>query len=94
LLCDEATSALDSENEKHVQEALNRILGRRTDGSDASELALTSIVVAHRLATIQDADQIAVFENGRLCELGSHDELADQNGLYAAMVTAQSAHQQ
>ena len=50
--------------------------------------SLTSVVVAHRLSTVQDAGSIAVLENGRMKELGTHDELVRRNGLYAALVAA------
>jgi ABC-type multidrug transport system ATPase subunit len=71
LLLDEATSALDSENEKLVQEALDRLMVGRT-----------SVVVAHRLSTIVDSDQIVVVQNGRIVERGTHDELIRMNGVY------------
>eukprot|EP00283_Hemiselmis_rufescens_P009557 CAMPEP_0173433636 /NCGR_PEP_ID=MMETSP1357-20121228/11002_1 /TAXON_ID=77926 /ORGANISM="Hemiselmis rufescens, Strain PCC563" /LENGTH=761 /DNA_ID=CAMNT_0014398359 /DNA_START=56 /DNA_END=2339 /DNA_ORIENTATION=+ len=71
LLLDEATSALDSENEKLVQEALDRLMVGRT-----------SVVIAHRLSTIVDSDQIVVVQNGRIVERGTHDELIRMNGVY------------
>jgi ABC-type multidrug transport system fused ATPase/permease subunit len=71
LLLDEATSALDSENEKLVQEALDRLMVGRT-----------SIVIAHRLSTIVDSDQIIVVQNGRIVERGTHEELIRMNGVY------------
>jgi ABC-type multidrug transport system fused ATPase/permease subunit len=72
LILDEATSALDSESERLVQEALDKLMKGRT-----------SIVIAHRLATVRKADKIAVIEKGKLVELGSHAELiANTDGLY------------
>ena len=68
---DEATAHLDSENEALVQAALEKALVGRT-----------SIVIAHRLSTVQKADQILVLENGYLVESGKHDALVAQGGLY------------
>lgn len=79
LLLDEATSALDTESERVVQEAL-----------DLASLGRTTIVVAHRLSTIRNADMIAVMQYGEVKELGSHNELiADENGLYSSLVRLQ-----
>lgn len=81
LLLDEATSALDAESEKSVQEALDRVMVGRT-----------TIVVAHRLSTIRNADVIAVVQGGKIVETGSHEELiSDPNSTYAALVQLQSA---
>ncbi len=74
LLRDEATSALDSETERAVQGALERVMAGRT-----------TLVVAHRLSTIERASRIAVLEAGRLVELGSHAELLRAGGLYARL---------
>ncbi|MEO0651753.1 MAG: ABC transporter ATP-binding protein [Planctomycetota bacterium] len=79
LLLDEATSALDSESEVAVQQALDELMEGRT-----------VVVVAHRLSTIRNADRIAVFEAGRLVELGSHAELVERKGVYARLHTIQA----
>jgi ATP-binding cassette subfamily B protein len=78
LLLDEATSALDSESERAVQEALDRLMQGRT-----------TLVVAHRLATILSADRILVMEDGRIVEHGSHAELKAKGGLYARLAALQ-----
>ena len=79
LILDEATSALDSETERAVQQALDRLSRGRT-----------TIAIAHRLSTIRDAEQIAVVADGGIAELGTHEELLELGGRYAAMVAAQS----
>ncbi|MCE2990686.1 MAG: lipid A export permease/ATP-binding protein MsbA [Burkholderiales bacterium] len=80
LLLDEATSALDSESERAVQEALDVLMQGRT-----------TIVVAHRLSTIENASRIAVMEAGKIVELGPHSELIRRGGLYASLHRLQFA---
>jgi subfamily B ATP-binding cassette protein MsbA len=78
LILDEATSALDSESENLVQEALDVLMKNRT-----------SIVIAHRLATVRRADRILVMEHGRIVEQGSHRDLLDRDGIYARLYALQ-----
>jgi ABC-type bacteriocin/lantibiotic exporter with double-glycine peptidase domain/CRP-like cAMP-binding protein len=80
LLFDEATSALDTESEATVKRNLDRVLEQRT-----------AVIVAHRLTTIRDADSIAVLEQGRLVEQGTHDELLAREGLYHHLQASQIA---
>ncbi|CAD0085683.1 unnamed protein product, partial [Aureobasidium mustum] len=78
LLFDEATSALDPRAERVVQAALNRV-----------SINKTTLIIAHKLATVMAADNIAVMTNGKVVEQGTHSELLERDGLYAAMVRAQ-----
>lgn len=78
LLLDESTSALDSESEKVVQAAL-----------DAAAKGRTTIAVAHRLSTVQKADVIFVFDQGRIVEYGTHQELIRSKGHYHELVNLQ-----
>ncbi|KAJ6808791.1 ABC transporter B family member 11-like isoform X1 [Iris pallida] len=83
LLLDEATSALDSESERVVQEALDRIMTNRT-----------TVVVAHRLTTVRNADTIAVLQRGSILEKGSHSQLLeDPNGAYCQLIRLQEMNQ-
>jgi len=74
ILLDEATAALDPENEVHLQAAIDELVCNKT-----------VVVIAHRLNTIARADQIVVLEQGRIVELGKHDDLLQKNGLYTAL---------
>jgi ATP-binding cassette, subfamily B, bacterial len=78
LLLDEATSALDAESERLVQTALERLMSRRT-----------TVVIAHRLATVRAADRIVVMDEGRIAESGTHDSLIMAGGLYARLARLQ-----
>ena len=71
LILDEATSALDAENEKTVQEALDKIMGGKT-----------SVIVAHRISTIKDADEILVFNDGQIIERGTYQQLTEMQGAF------------
>jgi ATP-binding cassette subfamily B (MDR/TAP) protein 1 len=81
LLLDEATSALDTESEAVVQAAMDAIRKDRT-----------TVMVAHRLSTIKDADVICVLEDGALVEMGSHATLMGRKGKYFEMVSMQNLH--
>jgi ATP-binding cassette subfamily B protein len=78
LLLDEATSALDAESERLVQDALDRLMANRT-----------TLVIAHRLATVRAASRIIVMDQGRIVESGRHGELIAQGGLYARLANLQ-----
>lgn len=78
LLLDEATSSLDSESEGLVQDALEKLMKNRT-----------TVIIAHRLSTVQNAHRIAVLDQGKLVELGSHKQLIEYDGLYARLYRLQ-----
>jgi ATP-binding cassette subfamily B protein len=78
LLLDEATSSLDAESERRVQDALERLMAGRT-----------TVVIAHRLATVIAADRIAVMDNGRIHAVGRHRELLHESELYARLAALQ-----
>ena len=78
LILDEATSALDNTTEILIQEALDELCVGRT-----------TLVVAHRLSTIKNADEIAVIANGRIVEQGSHDQLVTTGGIYSTLYRQQ-----
>jgi ATP-binding cassette subfamily B protein len=79
LILDEATSALDSHSEAYIQSALEQLMDK----------SRTSLVIAHRLSTILEADKILVIDHGELVEMGKHEELLAQNGLYASLYRQQ-----
>ena len=79
LILDEATSAVDSETESIIQEAIERIINGRT-----------TIMIAHRLSTLKKADKIIVVDEGKIAEMGSHNELMEKRGKYYKLVKIQS----
>ena len=78
LILDEATSALDTVSERQIQAALTRIREGRT-----------SLIIAHRLSTVEAVDRIVVIEKGRIVETGTHRELLERNGVYARLAELQ-----
>ena len=78
LILDEATSSVDAEAEFLIQQALERVLKNRT-----------SLVIAHRLSTVRDADKIIVLDQGRIVETGKHEELLQRDGLYSQLYQRQ-----
>jgi ATP-binding cassette, subfamily B, bacterial MsbA len=83
LILDEATSALDSESERHVQEALEELMRGRT-----------TLVIAHRLSTVEKADRIIVLDQARVAEVGRHAELLARNGIYARLYRMQYSREE
>ena len=78
LILDEATSSVDTRTEKKIQDAMVKLMENRT-----------SIIIAHRLSTIQDADLIVVLDQGRIVEMGNHEELITLNGVYNRLYQTQ-----
>jgi len=78
LVLDEATSALDAESEHLVKEALDRLMHGRT-----------TLIIAHRLSTVRDADRVLVIDGGAIAQSGTHDELMARDGLYKRLVERQ-----
>ena len=78
LILDEATASVDTETEQLIQEAIDKVVENRT-----------TIIIAHRLSTVRNADKIAVLNNGKIEEIGSHDELMKKGGLYSHLCEIQ-----
>jgi subfamily B ATP-binding cassette protein MsbA len=83
LILDEATSSLDTQSERHIQDALGHLMKDRT-----------TLVIAHRLSTVESADRIIVLDKGSIVESGTHQELLDQDGLYANLYRMQFSDEQ
>ena len=77
---DEATAQLDAEAEKDIKVAMERIIEQRS---------ITVILIAHRLSTIKDADRIILIDKGGIMEMGKHEELLHQNGMYSKLIKRQ-----
>ncbi|MEE1012725.1 MAG: ATP-binding cassette domain-containing protein, partial [Clostridia bacterium] len=83
LILDEATSSVDTRTERNIQDAMVKLMKNRT-----------SLIIAHRLSTIQDADKIVVMDQGRVTEIGNHEELLAKKGRYYSLYTTQFAGNQ
>ena len=79
LILDEATSSVDTRTEKHIEKGMDRLMAERT-----------TLVIAHRLSTVRDANAIMVLEQGEIIERGDHDALLAQNGRYHELYTGKT----